>query len=60
MLKFFEHIKRELFHLIRCNQSRKRKSNLPIKSEIRAITVYPKEAPKLTIRNQIPTLEGIL
>ena len=35
-----------------------RKENLPIRSEIRAMMVYPKLAPKDIIRNQIPTLES--
>lgn len=45
-------------YLMRCNQSSKRKAIRPIRRERRAMMVYPKDAPKETIRNQIPTLEA--
>lgn len=39
----------------RCNHSLYRKSKRPIRSDIRLITVYPNDAPKVTIRNRVPT-----
>ena len=43
---------------IQPSQSSRRKLTRPMSRDRRAMTVYPKEAPKEIIRNQMPTLEA--
>lgn len=45
-------------HLSIPSQVPKRKSNRPSISDMRLMTVYPNEAPNVTIKNQVPTLEA--
>lgn len=40
------------------NQSSSKNVNLPTNSEMRPITVYPNEAPKVIIKTQIPIREA--